>query len=58
MITILKLGAPPVSLSTAFVLGAVKRTEMGGVLQSGELLQISRLLYVARRMKSYITEAA
>lgn len=58
MITILKLGVPPVSLSTVNVLGAVKRTEMGGVLQSSELLQISRLLYVARRMKSYIGEAA
>ena len=32
MITILKLGAPPDSLSIASVTGAVKRTEMGDCL--------------------------
>ena len=58
MITILKLGAPPVSLSVSSVTGAVKRTEMGGCLQALELMNISRLLHVARRMKSYLGEAA
>ncbi len=58
MSTLLKLGSPPVSLSVVNVLGAVKRAERDGTLHMGELINISRLLYVARRMKSYISEAA
>ncbi|MDY3972425.1 MAG: endonuclease MutS2 [Clostridia bacterium] len=58
MSTLLKLGSPPVSLSVENVLGAVKRTERDGILHTKELIDISRLLYVARRMKSYIGEAA
>ena len=56
--TILKLGSPPVSLSVPGVTGAVKRAEMGGVLQAAELMAISRVLYVARRMKAYLDETA
>lgn len=56
--TILKLGSPPVSLSVSSVTGAVKRAEMGGVLQALELMSVSRVLYVARRMKSYLEETA
>ena len=51
MSTLLKLGSPPVNLSVENVLGAVKRTERDGVLHTKELMNISRLLYVARRMK-------
>ena len=58
MSTLLKLGSPPVNLSVENVLGAVKRTERDGVLHTKELINISRLLYVARRMKSYIDESA
>lgn len=58
VITMLKLGSPAVSLSVENVIGAVKRAEMGGVLQTKELINISRVLYVARRMKSYLDEAA
>lgn len=58
MSTLLKLGSPPVNLSVENVLGAVKRTERDGVLHTNELMNISRLLYVARRMKSYIDESA
>lgn len=58
MSTLLKLGSPPVNLSVENVLGAVKRTERDGVLHTKELMNISRLLYVARRMKSYIDESA
>lgn len=58
VITSLKLGAPPVNLSVENVLGAVKRTEREGALHAKELTDISRLLYVARRMKSYLGEAA
>lgn len=55
---ILKLGAPPVNMSVENILGAVKRTERGGVMSSGELMAASRLLYVARRLKSYLGEAS
>ncbi len=58
MSTLLKLASPPVNLSVENVLGAVKRTEIDGVLHAKELMSISRLLYVARRMKSYLGEAA
>ena len=51
-ITMLKLGVPPVSLSVNDVTGSVKRTEVNGVLQTKELLDISRLLYVSRRIKA------
>lgn len=58
MSTLLKLGSPPVNLSVQNVLGAVKRTERDGILHTGELMEVSRLLYIARRMKSYIGESA
>lgn len=54
--TILKLGSPPVNLSMPNVTGSARRAEMGGVLQMKELLEVSRVLYVARRMKSYLGE--
>ena len=56
VITMLKIGAPPVSLGVASPAAAVKRTEMGGTLSMKELLEISKLLYAARRMKSYLDE--
>ena len=58
MSTLLKLGSPPVNLSADNVLGAVKRTERDGVMHTSELISVSRLLYIARRMKSYLGEAA
>ena len=58
VITSLKLGGPPVNLSVADARGAVKRAERDGVLHTKELIEISRLLYVARRMKAYLSEAA
>lgn len=58
MSTLLKLGSPPVNLSADNVLGAVKRTEREGVMHTSELISVSRLLYIARRMKSYLGEAA
>lgn len=56
--TLLKLGSPPVRLSVSDVRGSVKRAEQGGTLCARELLEISRLLYTARRIKSYLAEAA
>ncbi|MCH5210084.1 MAG: endonuclease MutS2 [Oscillospiraceae bacterium] len=59
MSTLLKLGSPPVNLSVeSSILGAVKRSERDGVLHAKELINVSRLLYIARRMKSYLGEAA
>lgn len=56
--TLLKLGAPPVNMAVTDVRGGVKRAEQGGVLHIKELMEISRLLYVARRLKSYLGEAS
>lgn len=58
VITSLKLGAPPVNLSVSEVVGSIKRAEMEGSLHAKELTDISRVLYVARRMKAYLSEAA
>lgn len=57
-VTTLKLGGPPVNLSLTDVTASVKRAEQSGVLNYSELLEISRTLYVARRMKSYLLEAS
>lgn len=58
MSTLLKLGSPPVNLAVEDVRGSVKRAEQGGVLRPAELIAVSRVLYVARRMKSYLSEAS
>lgn len=58
VITSLKLGAPPVNLSVENVTACLKRAERAGMLHAKELMDISRLLYVVRRMKSYLSEAA
>ncbi len=56
--TLLKLGTPPVNMAVTDVRGGIKRAEQGGILHIKELLEISRLLYVARRLKSYLGEAS
>lgn len=58
MSTLLKLGNPPVNLSVIDPRESVRRAEQGGILTTRELLAISRLLYVARRMKAYVSEAS
>lgn len=58
MSTLLKLGNPPVNLSVADVRGSVKRAEQGGILMIRELMQISRLLNVSRRIKAYLSEVS
>ncbi|MCH5211571.1 MAG: endonuclease MutS2 [Oscillospiraceae bacterium] len=58
MSTLLKLGSPPVSLAVPDLRGSVKRAEQGGALLAKELMAVSRLLYVSRRVKSYLEEAA
>ena len=58
VVTTLKLGTPPVNLSVPEVTEYVKRAERSGVLHPKELMAISRLLYIVRRMKAYIDEAS
>ena len=55
--TSLKLGNPPVNFSVRDITGAVKRSEIGGLLNPADLIAVSRLLYVARRIKSYLSDA-
>ena len=54
--TLLKLGNMPVNLSVHDVRPSVKRAEQGGVLTPRELMDISRVLRVARLTKSYLSE--
>ena len=56
--TLLRLGSPAVSLSVPNINPQVKRCEMGGMLNPKDLLEISRVLYVARRMKAYLSEVS
>lgn len=58
MSTLLKLGAPPVNMSVADVRGSIKRAEQGGMLTIRELMEISRVLYAARRLKAYLEDAS
>ena len=50
----LRTGNPPVDLGVRNVSPSVKRSSMGGQMSPQDLLGISRLLYVTRRMKSYL----
>lgn len=52
----LALGSPPVTLGVQNITGSLKRAERGGGLHPKELLDVSRLLYVARRMKGYLSD--
>lgn len=58
MSTLLKLGNMPVNLSVKDVRNSVKRAEQGGILTASELLDVARVLYVARRAKSYLSEVS
>ena len=51
---LLRRGNPSVNLAIENVSGSVKRADIGGVLSPKDLLDISRVLYVARCMKSYL----
>ena len=53
----LRQGNPPVNLSVPDVRGAIKRTQIGAILNPAELMGISRTMYCARRMKSYLNDA-
>ncbi len=53
---LLRRGTPPVTLSLKNILGAVKRADIGGVLSPKNLLEISRVLYVSGRMRTYLDD--
>lgn len=53
-----KLGNPPVNLGVRDVTASVKRSEMGGMLNPRDLMEVSRILYVARRIKAYLSDGA
>ncbi len=56
VMAMLRQGNPPVNLSVKDVRASIKRTQIGAILNNKELLEISRVLYVARRMKSYLND--
>ncbi len=55
-ITLLKLGAPPVSLSVKPVTKYTMRAEQSGILSMSELLDIAKFLNSSRRIKQYLSE--
>ncbi|MDD6736393.1 MAG: endonuclease MutS2 [Clostridiales bacterium] len=57
VITVLRIGNPPFGLGVSDITACVKRTEIGGFLNPHDLINISRLLYVSRRMKMYLEDA-
>lgn len=55
--TCLKIGNPPVNFYVRDITGAVKRSEIGGLLNPTDLLSVSGVMHVARRIKSYLADA-
>lgn len=55
--TCYKLGNPPVNFSVRNITASVKRSEIGGTLNPNDLMSVSRVLYVARRIKSYLSDS-
>lgn len=55
--TCYKLGNPPVSFSVQNITSCVKRSEIGGTLNPKDLMSVSRVLYVARRIKAYLADS-
>lgn len=55
--TCYKLGNPPVSFSVQNITSCVKRSEIGGMLNPKDLMSVSRVLYVARRIKAYLSDS-
>lgn len=53
----LRRGNPPVSLSAPDITPALKRMRIGAVLSTKELMSISRVLYISRRIKTYLNDA-
>ena len=56
--TCFRIGNPPVNLGVNDVTACVKRSDIGGVLNPKDLMSVARVLYVARRMKAYLSDCA
>ncbi len=56
--TCFRIGNPPVNLGIHDITAGVRRSEIGGMLNPKDLLAVSRVLYVARRMKAYLSDCA
>ncbi len=54
--TCFRIGNPPVNLGVNDVTACVKRSDIGGVLNPKDLMGVARVLYVARRMKAYLSD--
>lgn len=54
---LLRFGTPPVSLCAPNITGSIKRADIGGVLSAKDLLEISRVLYISRKIKVYLDSA-
>ncbi len=52
-----RLGNPPVALGVRDITASVKRSEISGMLSPRDLMSVSRLLYVVRRIKAYLSDA-
>ncbi len=52
-----RLGNPPVALGVHDITASVKRSEISGMLSPRDLISVSRLLYVVRRIKAYLSDA-
>ena len=53
-----KIGNPPINLGVKDVTASVKRSDMGGMLNIRDLMEVSRLMYVSRRIKAYLSDGA
>ncbi|MDY3929637.1 MAG: endonuclease MutS2 [Clostridia bacterium] len=53
----LRRGNPPVNLSVENITGIIKRVQLGAILNPKELLAVARVMYVSRRMKTYLGDA-
>ncbi|MDD6214976.1 MAG: endonuclease MutS2 [Firmicutes bacterium] len=52
-----KLGNPPINLGVPDITACVKRSEIGGILNTKDFMSVARVLYVARRIKGYLGDA-
>ena len=53
----LRQGNPPVNLSVSDITSSIKRVDIGASLNPVELLNCARVLYVSRRIKTYLKDA-
>ncbi len=54
--TCFRLGNPPVNFSVNDITAAVRRSEIGGLLNPRDLMSVARVLFVSRRIKAYLQD--